>query len=175
MCFYYQFLIAIFIVAGLSSCNNMENSATQSSDYEPYVYNTYYQADNTLVDYSRPMSEQEVKIPDSYYVGGYHSPMSHKDSDKSWVKNQSPQAYTIEVADGEKASQVAAKLYKIPKKDRMAEIKYQANNGKASYKGLYGSYSSYEEAQKAFATLPEEVKQGAGIKSWSNIQSTINP
>ncbi len=77
------------------------------------------------------------------------------------------------MADGEKASQVAQTLYKAPKNDRMAQIKYQ-RNGKDYYKGLYGSYDSPEAAQKALDALPPDIKQGAGIKNWSNVQGNLN-
>ena len=46
-------------------------------------------------------------------------------------------------------------------------------DGKSYYKGLYGSYSSKEEAQKALDALPADVKKEAGIKNWSNVQSNV--
>ncbi|WP_131781393.1 SPOR domain-containing protein [Legionella gresilensis] len=116
-------------------------------------------------------SGREVKVPESYHVGAYHSPTRAKDRDRNWVSNQNPQGYTIEIADGEKPAQVAKKLYLAPKNDRMAEIKYQ-RDGRDYYKGLYGSYSSKEDAEKALNNLPAELKQGANIKDWSSIQNT---
>ena len=94
-----------------------------------------------------------MTVPDSYYVGAYHSPTSHKDVDRNWVNSQNPQGYTIEVAEGERPAQVAGKLYKLPKNDRRAQIKYN-KNGKTYYKGVYGSYNNYEDAQKALNNLP---------------------
>lgn len=138
------------------------------TDYRMYHYNNY----NGSGGYQN-QSAQEVTVPDSYHVGQYHSPTSFKDVDKNWVNKQNPQGYTIEVADGEKASQVAQKLYKAPKNDRRAQIKYQ-HNGKAYYKGVYGTYNSAEEAQKALNALPQDIKQGAGVKNWGSVQSNLN-
>ena len=169
-------LITIGIcTVGLSSCMMEEDN--YSSSYQTYTYdqsqlypqdsyrfNSYYQGPGS--------SSQTVTVPDSYHVGAYHSPVSFKDRDRTWVSSQNPQGYTIEVADGEKASQVAQKLYKAPKNDRMAQVKYQ-RNGKAYYKGLYGTYDSAESAQKALDALPPEIKQGAGVKNWGSVQSNI--
>ena len=85
---------------------------------------------------------------------------------------QNAQGYTIELADGDKAAQVAGALYKAPKNQRTAEVKYQ-QGGKTYYKGLYGSYPSYDAAQQALSTLPADVKQKAGIKSWGSVQHGV--
>ncbi|MFI4919644.1 MAG: SPOR domain-containing protein, partial [Legionellales bacterium] len=113
---------------------------------------------------------QGVVVPESYHVGAYHSPVSFKDMDQSWVSRQNPQGYTIEIADDAKASEVARKLYNTPKNDRMAQVQYQ-RNGRVYYKGVYGTYSSSDAAQKALDALPPDIKQGAGVKTWSSIQS----
>jgi septal ring-binding cell division protein DamX len=102
-----------------------------------------------------------------------HAPSSHTDRDKEWVNNQSAESYTIELADGDQAAEVAKTLYKAPKKERMAEIKYQ-RAGKTYYKGLYGTYPNYEAAQEALKSLPEDMKQKAGVKPWSSIQRSVN-
>lgn len=117
-------------------------------------------------------SSKKVEVPESYHVGSYHSPASHKDRDRRWVDQQNPGAYTIELADGEKASQVAGVLYKAPKNNRMAQVKYH-RGGKTYYKGLYGSFPSYDAAQEAFNALPAEVKQRANIKSWTSVKRNI--
>lgn len=170
------------IVLGLCSMSMsacMVNDEVYTPGYQAYAYDQtqlYPQGDYRFynLNYTYPnQSNQEVSVPDSYHVGQYHSPVSFKDRDKNWVSSQNPQGYTIEVADGDKASQVAQKLYKAPKNDRMAQIKYQ-RNGKNYYKGLYGTYNSAEEAQKALDALPPEIKQGAGIKNWNNVQNTMN-
>ena len=83
------------------------------------------------------------------------------------------QNYTIELADGDKASEVANTLYKAPKNDRMAEIKYQ-KDGKTYYKGVYGSYPSLEAAQQALTTLPDEIKQKAGVQTWGSVQQNVH-
>ncbi|MCC5013939.1 MULTISPECIES: SPOR domain-containing protein [Legionella] len=156
----------------LTACSNYQQSSYYTT-YQPYVYtDTYYrQGYNGGVDYGyQSPTGGQVTVPDSYYVGAYHSPTSHKDVDRNWVNSQNPQGYTIEVAEGERPAQVAGKLYKLPKNDRRAQIKYN-KNGKTYYKGVYGSYNNYEDAQKALNNLPDDVKQSAGVKSWSKVQA----
>ena len=164
-----------FCTVGLSSCMVYDDNL--AGNYQTYAYN-----DNQLypkMDYSSSnagyqyqLSEGAVRVPDSYHVGEFHSPVSFKDRDKTWVTGQNPQAYTIELADGEKASQVAQKLYKTPKNDRMAQIKYQ-RNGKDYYKGVYGTYPDAQSAQKALEGLPEDIKKGAGVKNWGSVQNNL--
>ncbi|WP_133128017.1 SPOR domain-containing protein [Legionella nagasakiensis] len=171
-------IIAVLICTGsLAACVAYNPNSYMS--YPSYAYDgkypenyesTYYYGQENY----RPEASKQVVVPESYHVGPYHSPASHKDRDRRWVVSQNPQGYTIELAHGEKASQVAGKLYKAPKNDRMAEIKYQ-QDGKTYYQGLYGSYSSYEAAQQALGALPDDLKQGASIKSWGNVQNKVNP
>lgn len=163
----------------LSSCMVYENQASSNYrsyySYDPtpmYTAGVYNYRLNNYNDSANPPT-QAVSVPDSYHVGEYHSPVSFKERDSNWVSSQSPQAYTIEIADGEKASQVAQKLYKAPKSDRMAQVKYQ-RNGKSYYKGVYGSYNNAADAQKALDALPPEIKQGAGVKSWGSVQGSLN-
>jgi septal ring-binding cell division protein DamX len=132
---------------------------------EDYSDNGYYSDES--------QSKKEIVVPDSYHVGMNHAPSSHTDRDKEWVNNQSAESYTIELADGDQAAEVAKTLYKAPKKERMAEIKYQ-RAGKTYYKGLYGTYPNYEAAQEALKSLPEDMKQKAGVKPWSSIQRSVN-
>ncbi len=136
-------------------------------------YNTYstYNTSNDM-DAIAPASENQVVVPDTYHVGAYRSPASPKDVDRSWVTSQNPQGYTIELANGEKASHVANVLYKAPKNERMAEVQSQ-RNGKPYYEGLYGSYPTQEAAQEALNKLPDDVKQNAGIKTWGSVQNTV--
>lgn len=168
-------LLTVLLIAGsLSSC-----TMDSSSDYNTYQTYNYDDVQYTSqpYDYSTDsgyqyQSGRQVTVPDSYYAGASHSPRSHKDIDRNWVSNQNPQGYTIEIAEGDKAAQVAGKLFKAPKSDRRAQIK-SYRNGSTYYKGVYGSYNSYEEAQKAFNALPQDIKQGAGIKNWSSVQSNM--
>lgn len=158
-------------------------ACVMEEDYQPAGYSMYTYGEAQLYPQSYYSSEsyrfnhfessQTVTVPDSYHVGAYHSPVSSKDRDRTWVSGQNPQGYTIEVADDEKASQVAQKLYKTPKTDHMAQVKYQ-RNGKSYYKGLYGTYDNAEAAQKALDALPPEIKQGAGVKNWGSVQSNMN-
>lgn len=168
------------LVIGLGAgalCSCTVNDSPDYSQYEAYNYSElqYSQTYDVNPDnYSQyPITGSGmVTVPESYHVGAYHSPTRAKDRDRNWVSNQNPQGYTIEIANDQKAAKVASKLYRAPKNDRMAEIKYQ-QNGSTYYKGLYGSYNSYEDAQKALNALPEDLKQGAGIKNWGSVQSNM--
>lgn len=176
----YKIIGVSFCAFGLSACmidgssdyatNDYQRNSSQNTQMYPEGY------ENTSV-YNTPNprdeTQHQVVVPESYHVGAYHSPTSPKDMDKSWVTSQNPQGYTIELATGEKASQVAGVLYKAPKNERMAEVQYQ-RGGKSYYEGLYGSYPTQEAAQQALNTLPDDVKQGAGIKTWSSVQSNVD-
>lgn len=176
---YYQlsFFICLSALVSCSKMNEMPYQPTYTSNYDDMRY--YSQVYTQGVNYYSPSDytsseitpTSEVNVPDSYHVGAYHSPARAKDRDKHWVSSQNPQGYTIEIADGEKPAEVAKQLYLAPKTDRTAEIKYQ-RDGKVYYKGLYGSYSSPEEAQKALDSLPMELKQKAGVKNWEVIQNS---
>jgi hypothetical protein len=173
-----KFLVIGICTINLSSC--MMSDESFNTTYTSYTYDSnhmypqYYSSGYYGGNYGyKNQSSQPVSVPDSYHVGAYHSPVSFKDRDKTWVSSQNPQGYTIEVADDEKASKVAGKLYKAPKSDRRAQVKYQ-RDGKEYYKGLYGTYDSPEAAQKALDALPPEIKQGAGVKNWGSVQGNMN-
>lgn len=158
--------VSLCCLSGLTGCASMYHPTyyTATTPYQPYVYqNTqFYPRQEKNIDYSRNETQ-------SYHVSSYHSPTSHKDIDSNWVNRQNPHGYTIEIGTSEKAAEVAAKLHKVPKNNRVAEIKtYQ--NGKYYYKGVYGNYSNYNEAQKAFNNLPSDLKQAASIKSWGKVR-----
>lgn len=158
-------------VLNISACTMMG-----TSKYEPYPVYTYdpYQP-NTMMNYNRVpydssySQKQEVVVPDSYHMSEVRSPVSFKDRDQTWVNSQNPQGYTIELAEGDKASKVAQVLYKAPKNDRMAQVHY-VRDGKTHYKGVYGTFTSAEEAQKALNALPSEIKNSAAVIHWSNVQ-----
>ena len=171
-----RFLIVCLTASGLVSCGSSQQS-TQYTIYQPYIYqNTkfYPLRDEELENTHRDEERQRgiVSVPESYHVSAYHSPMPHKNIDRDWVNGQSPRGYTIEIAQSERAAVVAGQLYRVPKTDRMAEVKYY-QNGRTYYRGVYGSYASFEDAQRAFNGLPPEIKQGAYIKNWSNIQENV--
>ena len=115
---------------------------------------------------------KQVVVPETYHVGEIAAPASFKERDTVWISHQNPQGYTIEIAHGENAAEVASTLQKVPKSERTAEVKYQ-QDGKSYYKGIYGTYPSYEAAQQALSALPEDVKQNAGVKTWGNVQSSV--
>ncbi|AHE66509.1 SPOR domain-containing protein [Legionella oakridgensis] len=174
-----RIIVVLIYTISLAACvaynpNGYMNYQSYTYDGKP-LYPESYEGNYRYYEQENyhPEATKQVVVPDSYHVGPYHSPASHKDRDRQWVESQNPQAYTIELANGEKASQVAGQLYKAPKSDRMAQIKYQ-QNGKTYYEGLYGSYSSYEAAQQALNALPDDIKQGASIQSWGNVQNKVN-
>ena len=169
-------LILGFCAVNLCSCIVSDEHYTPK--YQAYTYDDnqmYVPKNYTASDavYRNSNSSQTVTVPESYHVGEYHSPVSFKDRDRTWVSGQNPQGYTIELAEGEKAAQVAQKLYNTPKNDRMAQVKYQVN-GKAYYKGVYGTYPDASSAQKALDALPDDVKSGAGIKNWGSLQQNLD-
>ncbi|HRD71104.1 MAG TPA: SPOR domain-containing protein [Legionella sp.] len=170
-----KFIMVGLCVINLSSCMVSDENYTS---YQTYTYDQnqlYPQNDYRMANfgYRYQPNEGSVTVPDSYHVGAYHSPVSFKDRDRNWVSSQNPQGYTIEVADDERAAQVAQKLYKAPKNDRMAQVKYQ-RNGKPYYKGLYGTFPNAEAAQKALSELPPDIQQGAGVKTWGSVQGSLN-
>ncbi len=161
---------------GLSACmtsggqNNNQNYQSYNYDSSP-LYPEGYDNTNVYMDQSAS-SSREVVVPESYHVGSYQSPTSPKDLDRAWVNKQNPQSYTIEIADDEKPARVAGALQKAPKSEHMAELKYQ-RDGKDYYKGLYGTYATPEAAQQALSALPDDVKQGAGVKTWGSVQQNV--
>lgn len=117
-----------------------------------------------------PISEPKP----SFHFADRKSPKKHKERDLSWVKKQSPQNYTIEVARDKKASTVANALHQSPKTTRSAQIKVKSGE-QSSYSGVYGSYKNRQEAEKALSKLPSKVRQSARIKQWGNVQSQSKP
>lgn len=168
----WKILILGGVILNLSSCMMNDNEG-YTPNYQMYTYdNTPLYSNNFQDDGYKIPNSSNVVVPNSYHVGEYHSPVSFKDRDRTWVSDQNPSGYTIEIAEGDKASEVAQKLYKTPKNDRMAQVKYQSQ-GKAYYKGVYGTYPDAESAQKALDTLPDDVKQGASVQSWGSVQKNL--
>lgn len=167
----------IFLAIYASACTYNPNGY---ANYRSYVYEgrpLYPESYESDIYYYKPYEYQErkqVKVPETYHVGAYRSPISHKDQDKTWVEGQNPQGYTIEIADKEKASEVAGQLQNVPKNERRAEVRYE-RDGKTYYRGLYGSYPNLEDAKKAMGTLPANVQEGANVKTWGSVQSSVNP
>ena len=163
-------------LASLSACGTFNNGAYDST-YNSYSSQAgtqlYPEGYENAAAYTNTVPEKkEVVVPESYHVGTYQSPTSFKDRDSSWVSSQNPQGYTIELANGEKPAEVAGVLQKAPKTERMAEVKYQ-NQGKAYYKGIYGSYPSFDAAQQALNSLPEDIRKSADVKTWGSVQSSV--
>lgn len=187
-----QFLVFCVGVSCLSACQTVQrpghgyedNSYFVESDETGRPYNLSYVTnesyrngllyENAVESGVDDSQQHEVVVPDSYHVGNNHAPVAHHDRDKNWVSNQSPQSYTIEIADSEKPAEVAKQLFVAPKKEHTAEVEYY-QNGSVHYKGLYGSYPNYESAKKALDALPDNLKQQAGIKSWQDVQGKVQP
>lgn len=170
-----KLMITGLALINLTACNTYEER--EYLTYQPAFFGTgnLYPASDSyrMNDYAYDSQPgQGVVVPESYHVGQFHSPVSFKDRDRTWVNNQNAQGYTIELADDEQPSTVAQQLYKAPKTDRMAQIRYY-KNGKTYYRGLYGSYENAEDAQKALNALPPEVKKNAGIKNWGSVQNNL--
>lgn len=166
-------IVLSFCVVNLCSCM-VEDNEGYTPSYTTYTYDNsqLYPPVNVNQYNSTYKYSEQVTVPDSYHVGEFHSPVSFKDRDKNWVSGQNPQSYTIEIAEGEKAAEVAQKLYKAPKTDRMAQVKLNSN-GKSYYKGVYGTYPDADSAQKALNALPNDIKQGASVKNWSSVQQNL--
>ncbi|MBA2709694.1 MAG: SPOR domain-containing protein [Tatlockia sp.] len=161
-------ILSISLAACTSYEANNQNVYTSYSA-EPIHYQPIKYASVQPYETRSGYSGSITTVPDSHYTGSYRSPTSHKDIDRSWVDNQNPNSYTIQIGESDKAYQVAGRLHKTPKTERSAEVKYD-RNGQSYYKGVYGSFNSQEDAQKALNSLPPEIKQGAEIKSWSSVQ-----
>ena len=167
----------VITIGSLAACTthnpngyvNYQSYWFEGSEIYPEGYDNY----DTYNRVNNQRAPKPVEVPESYHVGSYHNPTSHKDRDRSWASRQRPGSYTIELDSGEKAADVARTLHKAPKSERSAQIKYQ-NGSKTQYKGVYGTYPSYEEAQKAMRALPDDVKKNANIKTWGNIQNSIS-
>jgi hypothetical protein len=165
--------ILAFSLASLTGCYTTNQTTYDNSRYPTYVYdeNMMYPISGQSDDVAsyQYSSSPAVNVPDSYYAGGYRSPVKHNDKDKEWVQSQKSSAYTIEIGDSEKPAEVAGKLQQTPKTERMAEIKYY-RDGKPHYKGVFGTFDNQESAEKALKSLPVEVQKGASVKAFTHVQ-----
>lgn len=168
-----QYILLGVGIIPLCSCTLSDEASSNLNYSYTYDASQLYPVVNTNPDtIAEYRSSETIDVPDSYHVGSFHSPVSFKDRDKTWASSQNPQSYTIEIAQSDKASLVAKKLYKTPKNDRMAQLKYQSF-GKTYYKGVYGTYPDETAAQNAFNALPEDIKQGASIQRWGSMQRNM--
>ncbi len=171
-----MYLVLGFSIIHLCSCTIADEEYNTISytmpAYDPNPLYPSVDANNTDTNYRTPKTSDNVIVPESYHVGQFHAPTSFKDRDRTWVSSQNAQSYTIEIAEGEKAAQVARALYATPKTDRMAQVKYQLR-GKAYYRGVYGSYPDAASAQNALDALPADIKQNAQIKNWESMQQNM--
>lgn len=92
-------------------------------------------------------------------------PQTANQNDLNWVRAQSSYAYTIKLAEDPQASKVAKVLHAAPKTNHVAEVP-----GKRGYIGVFGSYETREEAERAVKALPASIQQNASITQWQEIQ-----
>lgn len=164
------------LVLGLQGCDTFYSDHYgygYNADYDNYYrdnrsnrYNRYHRGNRY---YGRGRRGGRVHVPQSYHFSNAPSPTKHKQRDKQWVNSQNPGAYTIQLGQGEKASDVAKQLSTAPKSERRAQVKYN-QNGKTYYRGVYGSYPNRQAAEEALQQLPASVRDKAGVKSWNNVQ-----
>ncbi len=169
---YTSIFISICTLCACSTYNSPSGypSYRPNMDHGTELYPEGYENTGNYADY--PLQKQPVSVPESYHVSATHAPVKPKDIDHQWIRSQNASNYTIEVADGDKPANVANTMLKVPKNDRMAEVKYQQGD-KTLYKGVYGSYPTKEAAEQALQQLPADVKSNAQIKSWSSVQSVV--
>jgi septal ring-binding cell division protein DamX len=159
----------------LTACSNFYHSTTQNvpksqknRDAAIQLYPDGYDNGGAYAPDPNSISSQKPLIPEGAL--DTNAPVSFKQHDRGWVGKQNPQGYTIEISNSDKPADVASSLQKAPKNEPSAQVKYH-HDGKQYYKGVYGSYPTYEAAQQALNALPEDVKQKATVKTWGNIQS----
>lgn len=135
-----------------------------NAEYAPIT--EYAPINSTLDEYTMQLTANDRidRIKDQTQAIAKATPIKAKDSDQQWVSAQPTSAYTIELARDVKASRVANVLYQAPKNERMAEVA-----STSGYVGVYGSYKTAEEAQKAYVALPESIRTEAKIKSWGEV------
>jgi septal ring-binding cell division protein DamX len=160
------------ISASLSACTVIDSGPYADYGYPQENMPRYMQYDYRINTYQGPVYKSEAApiTTESYHVSAGSAPRSFKDRDETWVASQNPEGYTIQIANGDRASVVAGELNKAPKSDRKAQVKYM-QDGKVQYKGLYGSYENEKAAQDAFNALPQDVKQKASISNWKQVQT----
>ncbi len=164
----------------LSACQNLSHKdtshmskAAKNRDSAIQLYPDGYDNGGAYAPDPNSISSQKPMLPDGTLdpsAATAPAPLPFKQRDRGWVSKQNPQGYTIEISNSEKPADVASSLQKAPRNEPSAEVKYQ-RDGKQYYKGVYGSYPTYEAAQQALNALPEDVKRNASVKTWGNIQS----
>ncbi len=144
-----------------------DNKSSATTEYFPAIDNISF--DNYHSNSNEPSDQQTVSVPDSYHLGLSNTPPASKDEDRSWIKQQSPNDYTIQVAQSTKPAQVANTLQQLPRSNHNAEVRTQSG----PYVGLHGSYATRVEAEEAFNKLPPTIKANAQVKNWQSVQNEV--
>lgn len=177
-----KYLMPIVIVLLCSCSSTSYYNSTRYVPYQGYTYDEYngfYGPDggNYYSEHERGSQRQyhdnedyrqtqQIRVPNSYHVGRYRSPEKPKSRDQRWVNRQQYSGgYTIEISRGSKASSVAKDLMRAPKNNRTAAVR-----SGSGYVGVYGSYSSYDNAKRAYDNLPSDLRRKARIKRWGNVR-----
>jgi len=175
-------LYTLFIVTsfGLVSCTQSRvhtfytscpgHNSYQYGDYQIYSNPEYRQYSDYQENQNGYHELRGVYVPDSYHAGGYRNPQKPQSRDNSWVRSQNPQGYTIQLSEGRKASAVARSLTQAPKRNRTATVKSYSGDA-AYFRGVYGSYGSYDAAKQAMDSLPANIRSQAKIKRWGSVQN----
>jgi septal ring-binding cell division protein DamX len=157
-------------IGGYDPYSKQPSTMLYPEGYENPVNDTTIYDTTPLPSSQAPItSTTGVVVPETYHVSSTHGPAAVHDVDQQWVNQQNPSHYTIELAESDKASQVASVLSQAPKHARTAEV--QTNkHGQTYYTGVYGTYANKEEAESALNALPSDIKRNANIESWSQVQ-----
>ena len=164
----YKLILMSATLSFLTACCCTSNTPTSDSMPSDFILSGYTQGgtSNTSLGPSEQTTLDDLGAsPDGFEITRKSNPIKAKDSDREWASAQPNYGYTIELARSDKPSKVASVLYHAPKAQRMAEI--ESRNG---YVGVYGSYFTHEEAQKAMQNLPSSIQQHAKIKPWSEVR-----
>lgn len=164
-------LIIIGGLFSLAACTtNNPNGYTNYQTYTDHGIELYpqgYEDGPSEANLQMFKIRNQVSVPQTYYAGE-GTPVRHDTVDKSWTAMQHANDYTIQIKEAEKPAEVAKTLLETPKEERTAQIKSE-NNGKVSYKGLYGSYPTIEAAEEAKKKLPASLQSEAQIITWSKV------
>ena len=89
----------------------------------------------------------------------------------SWLLAQNPEYYTLELFHSEEENALLRYIHHNGITGAVAYFKIKAKNGKEEFSLVYGTFSTYENAEKKLKTLPPEMtKWTPWIRKFSQIQ-----